>query len=750
MSVFHFLNERVNKPNRLTEKKNKQYHIDYAKWCVTHSGTNYHHEFVEKTRINKKFYKGDQWHYDEDLEAFLKDETNQDRNRIKVIHNVIRPMVEQWRGNAIRLAMNFTVKSISPKAKNRRDESLKERLFDTNIANEFPGLGNIIRDNNPDVGRTVDETTRMHNNLYVDQYVEKMNLLVRYVRDKNDLVMLQPKAAENLALSGAVAAIGYQYGGHQRYDIIESEDCFWDRRAKKYDATDGEYRGFVKGSIPTEIFEEFQELTEDDRKAIENYTTVGGDVLNGYDSYLNPHHVGESRVPVYTVYWKDVERWEYGWVNDEFGYPYLVRINHTEEGEDEPKWTDSDLIEPANTPENRRIFGKGNKKTFLYLDVVRYCRFVPGEVLAKGSKSNDLENKIGDIALEWGMLDYQETDYYDVSEVQFPMKLFFWGYVNGEVLSPVDDAINPQRLINRTMSVFESQINNSGGRGLVYDIDSVDADDGESEMNRNISQGKPVGLRSKGRGIPNTISTYDATPGQGTYGLLNIIPLMKGMIQDTSGVNESLKGESTGSDQLVGVTQLLIQRGSLMQEPFYFALSEFYKQIFQNIATVGKRYYIENERELAMAVGDAGVEVIKLSKDMANEDFRAFVKRENNDDVLQSQANNMLQIFLQFQLIDDVFFANHYNRSTPDEITNAMRVRMGQVVESRIQAAEQQRGEAQRIEQAANAQRAEDRQERQNERLSKNLERQDKQAHELDKIALKGAIEGQINEQNRQ
>ncbi len=74
--------------------------------------------------------------------------------------------------------------------------------------------------------------------------------------------------------------------------------------------------------------------------------------------------------------------------------------------------------------------------------------------------------------------------------------------------------------------------------------------------------------------------------------MFNIIDIMKNHVQDTTGVNEALKGESTGSDQLVGVTQLMIQRGSLMQEPFYNAISQVFLQSYQAIATVEKEFIV--------------------------------------------------------------------------------------------------------------------------------------------------------------
>ena len=221
-------------------------------------------------------------------------------------------------------------------------------------------------------------------------------------------------------------------------------------------------------------------------------------------------------------------------------------------------YTEDDLIEPPDTPLNNKLF-KGKKKRSAFFDVLRYCVYIPQGAIGNPEGN---ESEAQDIVLDYGMHIHQETEWGDLYNVKFPFKCFTWGYVDGEIMSPVDDAINPQRLVNRILSAAESQINNAGGTNVVVDRDSIDAEDGEEKLYADVAQGKPLTIRTKGRGVPNSLGVYDATPKQGTYNLFNIIPVMEQIIQKTTGVNEGLKGESTGSDQLVGVTQLLIQIGS--------------------------------------------------------------------------------------------------------------------------------------------------------------------------------------------
>jgi len=745
MSLHFFLGHTHDKPNRLEfpdKNTNPDYHARYAKYAISNSSTHLHNEFIRKTQVNKHFYKGKQWEFEEDLEAFLKDDTGQDRNRIKIVQNIVRPLIEQFRGNAIRMVINARVKSISKMSIKRMEDKLKEKLFLTDVANEMSSLFAERLRKEEALGKDRAETKRIFNNLYRDEYIDSMNKLLKFQRELNQYGKKQLTAAENLGLSGLVVLENYLHGGHNRTKVVPSENFFFDRSAIESDLTDCDHQGKLEWMTPSDIFERWQSVWRDTsaKKAIEDYVTS--------NSPSQLYHLGHNantsqngpRVPVYYVYWRDYDTYEYGYVTDEFGLPLLDKINFTEPGSEKPKWTDADLIDPPDTPKNRDLFG-GKKKRNLVVDVLRRCIIIPSDVLGRQESSNEKPN---DIICEFGAYPYQETNYMDPSNVKFPFKCQTWAYVDGEVLSPVDDVINPQRFINRIMSVTESQINNSGGAGFIYDKDAVDPQTGEAEIMRSVAQGKPVGLRSKGRGIPNMMTPYDATPKQGTYNMYTLVDQMKRFTQETTGVNDPLQGASTGPDQLVGVTELLIQRGSLLQEPFYYALADVFLQNFQFVATVVKRMYINNERELVIATDDSSAEIIKLAKDMYNEDFQAFVKRDNSDEILISAGNQQLQLFKEIGLIDEARFANLWNRSTPEDISRAIRDQAGDNIEAaRLAQQQQSQQEAQLQEQLQSEQ----------EQLSLEADRAEAQQaaerlaerqHDLDQIAAKSL--GKISE----
>lgn len=701
MAFFNIQVAQLDKPNRVSDEKDEEYHLKWAKFAISSVYSGPYHRFLEKVKLNRSFYMGGdrQWQVPEDVESFLTDDTNQARNRIKVVNNIIRPIVEQFRGNANRLQLNGSVKALTYKAITRREEALKTQLFYSNVAFEVPEFKQAMMEKFS-IGQDDAETESIFFNTYQDSYAREMNKLLDYIENLNELQQKQIRFAEDLALSGLVVAEGKEDSGHLVYNHVLTEEFFYDPSARLYDLSDSEFMGSAMPTIPTNIYER-SDLSQGDMDAIERYTSVisGVNVSNAYN-YYNPTNYQEAhrgiKIPVYKVFWRDSEKIEWGFVMSELGFPVLKKINWKgPDNNQDPEYTDADLIEVPDTPKNKKLFGNGKKitrkKIFRYNEVLRYCVFIPSEVLASAESSEQKKKAIKDIVLEHGMYPYQEIDITQPSKVKFPYKCYTWGYVDGEILSPVDDAISPQRFLNRVLSVFESHINMSGGSGPVIDEDTIDPQEAkDGTLERNMKQGKPIVMRTKGRGVPNSIGSYDTTPASGVYGMLEIIPVMRDIVNNSTGVNEPLQGQSTGSDQLVGVTEALIQRGSLMQEPFYKALENLYVQIHQMSATVGKMIYLENPNNLVIATGMSGLEVIQLSKDMMNEHMRAFVQRDNTDDTLRTQANQMLTIFREQGLIDDKIFADLFDRSKPVDVTTAMRQHAAAKIEASKRAAEQE------------------------------------------------------------
>ncbi len=109
----------------------------------------------------------------------------------------------------------------------------------------------------------------------------------------------------------------------------------------------------------------------------------------------------------------------------------------------------------------------------------RFCKFIP---------SIYTDSLAGDIVLDYGIRKYEQIYSFGRKKVDFPYKPMTYAYVDGEIISPVDALINPQRYMNRVLSVAESAINNSGGANYFIDGDSITDGDGVDGVMRNMNQ----------------------------------------------------------------------------------------------------------------------------------------------------------------------------------------------------------------------------------------------------------------------
>jgi hypothetical protein len=372
------------RPNRLDRKKDKSYHREYAKYCLGSMGNHTYRRYLDKCLVNWSFFKGGdgQWIFDEDIEAFFLDESGDIRNRLKWTKNVIKPMVQQYVGNAIRLSYDAKAQCISDFVINKREKELADIAAMHKLAEKTPFFADAIKERTG-IRDTVEESEEMFYNLFVEEYETDINNLIEYVTTDININELKVQITRPLFF-------------------------FWDMSAKKPDLTDSEFMGEWYYMDAPSIFENWNHLTKDQRRVIEAYGKNDNKTIHKVVNGIYTQAGG--KVPVYEAYWKDVERKEYGWVEDEFGYPFYTLIN-----DPESEYTDKNLIEPQ-TEKHKSEMGK-KKKHKIFVDVLRYCILIPQEEVG------GLE---GDIVLEYGIVPYQQKNYSDPANVKFPYKCYHW------------------------------------------------------------------------------------------------------------------------------------------------------------------------------------------------------------------------------------------------------------------------------------------------------------------------------------
>lgn len=658
------------RPNRFDGKpKDKDYHTKFARYCITAGmGHPFHQLFLVANTIFWNFYKGNQWILNEDLASFLMDESGGARNRIQFTENLIRPMVEQWIGNAIRMNFNAKAVNVSPYAKSRKDQKLAEALLMTKVGQI---MGGQIKENiqaEYGTGETTEETKELFENYYVDEFTKAINSLLRWSKDRNRFDNAIIDITTHMGITGMGIHKGYFCNCEQEWAVIDPNFFYWDRGARRADLKDSLFMGdfYYKGS--PDLFEAYHDLSLTEMKAIDTFTQQTQSTYAPIYGWMGST---TDRLFVCENYWKDCEKQEFGYVIDKYGEECLKQINTRDEqtGKLLPDaYTDKDLIRPT-TRAYQEFLGKGNIKRTIYVDILRYCIFTPREICGV----LDSNGKGGDIVYEWGKAPYQETNALDPSSVEYPYKCSTWNYHNGEVLSPIQDAISPQRMLNRSLSATESIINNSRLSGTVIDKNAVDAQGGEDELNRNMNLGKPIYVDTSKMGVTNVIGTYNGSMGSNMVPFMEYAQGIRMVTQNTVGVNEAMQGTGGKSSDLVGVKQLQVQRGSLIQEKFYARIKDIMLQTYQGVASQGKRIYADYPYRLQQIVGDEGAEAIILTDEMLIEDFRVFIHTSQPDEDQKAEAMAAsLQLF-QLGLLGDKQVADVWNRGDLVEVGKLLR-----------------------------------------------------------------------------
>jgi len=664
-------NTNQNRPDRITSKKDEDYHRQMGKYCLNTIDNNTYRAYIQKCLINYSFYKGGdgQWIFEDDTVGFFLDESGDMRNRLKWAKNIVKPMVKQFIGNAIRLSFDAEAECISPFIINKREQELKRIQGFEQVSKMSPYFKDIIKENVP-VGDTEIETVEIFENSFVEDYVQDVNNLIEYISTEIDIAgKIKRQLARSMALYGMGIYKGFEFNGDYQGKAVMPTFFGWDLSAQEPDLTDAEFM-FEWGYFDTpSIFERYPKLNQIQREQIEKYGSEKS--VQSLHKVINNVmvHTG-GKVPVYEVYWKDFEKKEAGYVLDEFGYPFYVYINS-----ENSDYTDKDLIEPPTEEAKKRLGDK--KKEVVYDSITRYVIMISGSEIASSE---------GDIVLEYGIQPYQEKYLRKPSKSFFPYKCDTWDYEFGEILTPLDDVIDPQRFLNRTMSIVESHLSNMRGTGTIISKSAVDDRDGEADYLRSMNASKPIFVDTDRVGsVQNAVGAYGTNIGSGTLQMFQVIKEVQQSIQDVTGVNEAMTGTQGGADVLVGVIEAQIQRGSLVQEPFYASLTSILQQAYLHIATVGKSIAIENPRQLSIIVGDRGSKTINLTKDHLYQDYRIAVKRSETKEQGIQAGNQLLFTLLQGGLIDDTRFANLFDRSNSSMIARALREFQNEKVQAKYE-----------------------------------------------------------------
>lgn len=663
----------------ISNKETVDYHRNQAHSIYVQAYTPARQRNQIRSMVNRSFFAGRQWIFEDDIELFLKDESDNIRNRVRFSHNMMKPVVRQFVGNAIRTSFDYSVMAVSQQAQTRMENKLNELMGITEMQKALPNFAEAIRNKYP-VGKTKEETRRNFAISYKDEYAIGLNYLIASIQDSNKFEMLKIQTAENLALDGIGILYEEEYNGEQVFSSIKSKDFIFDMSAILPDLSDAMYKGHMC-LMSTPALAEAYNVDRERMIVIEN--RVRNNNLQSmtqrqqYDGYVGLYTFGEqvNKVPVVKLYWDDISRKRYACFLDPYGYECI----HEVESDKDSYYHESKIIQP--TQKSLVDFFKGKLVINYMTSETRYCHFIPASFMS--SESRDFKSKDVEV-LKYGILKYSNSDSIYKTKPYFPYQTYCWKYNEGEIFSPVDDIVDPQRYYNRIMSVSENQVNNSSLSGAAIDKNAVDAKDGEESIIRDMASGKPIFLDAPD-GIHNALGRYQSNVGDGAFNLHNIAKDVKSNTMESAGVNENMQGTGGGYRVSANVVASNIQQGTLMQEDFYFALNSIMYDSACSIIKRGRMIYLENDRKLSVRVGDNFARVFELSKEMATEDFRISVKRTTNvSDLIQAGQERAL-FYLQNQLIDTKTFAQIFGNSTPSEVDYAFRKYQAELNQAQIE-----------------------------------------------------------------
>lgn len=626
-----------------------------------------------------------QWGEEEDVKVFLRDK-GRSTSRVKFTLPLLQPTLTRLRGAADNLSISAMAVPATQFAETRKERRLKEHLAMSVAAQASEVVARAFAQ----MGVSADEqvTEQIHEKTYQDELIPAITSLMKMIGLQNNLDTLKRDIAKHIALSGIAAMHSYSVGGKLVNELCEPDEVGWDPASNKSDFSDGEFWFHCPVMSVQQIAERFQSkksvIEELDKWA---NTNTSGDGNNGWP----------QRMPrAFTVYFRDIEYYEGGFVKDEDGELLYVVLNEPDAAskDGKPKYTDADLQEPPETDLTAEWTDEewAAKKQRRWREVIRYSSLIPWEYLPgavtqntsfkdrvqgeRGEYLKTLLSNQGDLILAGGKCEFQEEHPDDTYGKGSPIKFTSWTYIAGNPIAPLTAARSPQRVMNQLTTDLMYRLRKAGGQSIAIDKDAMaDSTMTEAQLYMALKEGDPINLKGAiVGGLQNAVREIDSSPGAGFYNMFSLIPQTKGMMEGSVGVFDQNFGAPGPANQLVGTMQLQLQQQGVQQQPFNASVARLYEQQHQFNAQVGKQFYAARPWALKQMVGDKGAQAILLSKDMQYEQFRIeVVLTPNAQEIRTIVDNQIIPMRMQMGLLGPQEAAALFGRAFPADVDAACR-----------------------------------------------------------------------------
>ncbi len=666
-------------------EKGESYHALWTRYFLSRQVGSWIEFYRGNYTANMEYAIDSRWGEEEDVRMFLGDGPAQ-TSRIPFKFPILSPMLTRMVGAVDNISISAKAEAVTQYyAQTRREEAFAKAMLMSEAAGAGPMMAAAFEGQG--ISPSMQETEKIFDMTYQDHIIRGANSLMNMIAERSKLEDTKRVTAAYMALSGVAAAHCFVNGNNLEWEICEPREVGWDTSAMRPDFADGQFVYTCPLMNVSGIAERWQPKA-DVVLALDKWARI---LPGGYN-----FNAGwpQSRPRVFTMYWKDMKYVERGFVEKD-GMVQYVTINEVDPDTGEPQFTDKDLVEPPKNQYTEAWTASElkSKKQKRAIEVVRYCSMIPWEYLPGGYTKNapfaadgrpsqppmnsGLPNVgvVGDLVLDYGMYPLQEADPDDVYSVKFPIKFSAWRYLGGHVVAPLTAARDPQRWMNQITSDIAWRIRKSGGKSVLIAKEAIDGSNmDEEELNMKVKEGDTIVVAaSQLGGLQNASGQVDASPGPGMYNLLGSLPQFKAIAESATGVYESNYGSPQGG-QLVGTLQLQLQQAGVMQQPFYAAVAELYKQIHQFDAQAGKQFYSKRPWLLSQMVGEEDMAALVTTEDMQLEQFRVKVSLAPDGQQLRTITDQQLiPQLMQMGMLDPTTAAQLLGRSTPDDAYAAAR-----------------------------------------------------------------------------
>lgn len=638
-------------------KKNDQYHIDMARYYISCANNPMMMRNMFTFTINYSMYAGDQWILREDLENFFMEEGGETNSRIKMRFNVIRNIVKTYINNTDR--NNFQVRAYNISSGNMEQmmRELSMRMQAQQLSAAMPEFAQHFQ-SQFNLGANPEETEMKFYDEVSNKTDNATNAIFRMNERNYQISNWKPELAKSKCLAGFSCIKDWYRNGVQEFKIIDPSFAIYDVNSTRRDLSDGEYAGDIAFTTYAEACENNQKLRADQKRSLEDFSRIKHSPVT--NTYMQIANYPTDRIPVITIAWQDTEIRKYAYTNI-MGKPATIRIDNLKDGRQ------PDIINPNElSPEERKMVDDNGIIT-IEKRVPHYAEIVCKEFI----QSSD------DILLSSGEVPYSISKREAPFQSELPYMFDTYDFNYGRMLTPLDPAIDGQRMMNRMASSMENTINQAIGVGTVISTALVRKDGGKrNSITADMKMGRTIEVDTARTGfnLQNNMGKYSGKESiDMALGEMSIIQSVNALVQQVTSVNADMTGFNNNARQLVGVQDNNIQQGFLMQGDFVGGIAYLYYKMYWSMGNRGRRILCDNEERLIDTVGGAMSQVLQFTKNMASDQIELDFRRVPYDETAVDKVNASIIQLVQLGGLGWKQAARLFGKSEMDDVSDAIR-----------------------------------------------------------------------------